>query len=196
MRPVLRTVNRILIGVAGLLLAVVGGSVLAVGLGVRPPAWWIHDGPHDVLLTQARRTRWQDNGWWWPAVLGALGVLVLLALWWLTAVLRRRRLGEFLVETGDDGAGVLLRGRAFEDALADDAAGLDGVAYAQVTLTGGRHAPGARVRLQLEPYADPGTVLRDLTARSLAHARESAGLAGLPTEVRLRTVKHRAERVT
>lgn len=195
MRTVLRTVNRVLIGLVGLLLVVLGGSVPAVGLGVRPPSWWIHDSRHDVLLSDAERTRWRDAGWWWPTVVAGLAVLVLLALWWLAAILRRHRLAEVLVDTGD-GEGALLRGRALESVLAADAAAQTGVSHAHATLTGRRNAPRARVWLQLEPEVDPGEALQTLTAESLTHARDSAGLASLPAEVRLRAVKHRAERVS
>ncbi|MFI1565781.1 alkaline shock response membrane anchor protein AmaP [Streptomyces sp. NPDC020490] len=195
MSAVLAIVNRVLIGTAGLLLFLLGGSVLAVGLGLRPPSWWIHHGRHDVLLDQAERIRWRDAGWWWPTVLAVLAVLVLLALWWLAAVLRRHRLGEVLVDTGD-GEGALLRGKALEGVLAREAGEADGVAAAHVRLTGRRTAPEARVALRLEPHVDPGTVLHDLTGRALRHARDSAGLAALPAEIRLRSVKYRAERVS
>ncbi|MEV0209615.1 MULTISPECIES: alkaline shock response membrane anchor protein AmaP [unclassified Streptomyces] len=195
MSAVLRTVNRVLIGLIGLVLLVLGGSVLAVGLGVRPPSWWIHDGRHDVLLSAAERTRWRDEGWWWPTVLAVLAVVVLLALWWLTAVLRRRRLAEVLVDTGD-GEGALLRGRALEGVLAGEANRLEGVAHAHVRLTGARTAPRSRVQLELEPHVDPGTALHHLTTESLTHARNSAGLATFPAEVHLKAVKHRAERVS
>ena len=195
MSAVLRTVNRVLLGVVGLLLVVLGGAVLAVGLGVQPPSWWIHDGRHDVLLDDAERTRWRDSGWWWPTVIAVLAVLVLLALWWLTSVLRRRRLTEVLVDTGD-GEGALLRGRALEGVLAAEAADLDGVAHAHVHLTGRRDAPRTRVSLLLEPHVDPGTTLHHLTTQALAHARDSARLESLPAEVRLRGAKHRAERVS
>jgi len=191
----LRIVNRVLLGFAGLVLVLLGGSVLAVGLGLKPPSWWIHDGRHDVLLSDAERTRWRDDGWWWPTVIAVLAVCVLLALWWLTAVLRRRRLAEVLVDTGD-GEGALLRGRALEGVLADEAGRLDGVQRAQILLTGRRSSPETRVRLLLEPHVDPGRALHSLTTEALAHARESAGLAALPAEVRLRGVKHRAERVS
>ncbi|GGJ37951.1 hypothetical protein GCM10010121_056430 [Streptomyces brasiliensis] len=191
----LRTVNRVMIGLAGLLLVVLGGSALTVGLGVRPPSWWIHDNRHDVLLSEAERTHWRDAGWWWPTVVAALAILVLLALWWLTALLRRHRLTEVLVDTGD-GEGALLRGRALESVLAEDAVNQPGVSHAQATLTGRRNAPRARVWLQLEPDVDPGEALQTLTAESLTHARDSAGLAGLPAEVRLGAVKHHAERVS
>jgi hypothetical protein len=195
MSRMLRIVNRVLLGVIGLALVVLGGSVLAVGLGASPPSWWIYDRRHDVLLSDAGRTRWRDEGWWWPVVIAVLAVLVLLALWWLSAVLRRRRLAEVLVDTGD-GEGALLRGRALEGVLADEAGQLDGVQRAQILLTGRRSAPEARVQLLLEPHVDPGHALHSLTAEALAHARDSAGLAALPAEVRLRGVKHRAERVS
>ncbi|MEU4658845.1 alkaline shock response membrane anchor protein AmaP [Streptomyces sp. NPDC023723] len=191
----LRTVDRVLLALVGLVLLVLGGSVLAVGLGVKAPSWWIHDSRHDVLLSQTERTRWRDAGWWWPVLIAALAVLLLLALWWLVAVLRRRRLGEVLVDTGD-GEGAVLRGRALEDACAADAGRLDGVARADVRLTGRRGAPRARVRLRLEPHIDPGTALDGLTTGALAHARASAGLEALPAEVRLKGVGHRAERVS
>nr|WP_314222486.1 alkaline shock response membrane anchor protein AmaP [Streptomyces sp. DSM 40713] len=194
MRTMLGTVNRVLIAVVGVVLLAVGGAVLAVGLGAFAPSWWLHEGPHDVLLTTAERTRWRAEAWWWPTVIAVLALLVLLTLWWLTAVLRRRRLGELLVDTGD-GAGALLRGRALEGVLAAEAQRLDGVAHAHVALKGRREAPEARVRLVLEPHVDPATALDHLTARALTHARDSAALAALPAEVRMKGVGHKAERV-
>ncbi|MER6158026.1 alkaline shock response membrane anchor protein AmaP [Streptomyces sp. NPDC001868] len=191
----LRIVNRVLLGFAGLVLVVLGGSVLAVGLGVDPPSWWPHDSRNDVLLSDADRTRWRDSGWWWPTVIAVLAVLVLLALWWLTAVLRRHRLAEVLVDTGD-GEGALLRGRALEGVLTTEAAEADGVERAHAHLTGRRNAPEARVRLLLQPHVNPGDALQTLTTEALAHARDSAGLAALPAEVRLRGAKHGAERVS
>ncbi|MCG8970940.1 MULTISPECIES: alkaline shock response membrane anchor protein AmaP [Streptomyces] len=195
MRTVLRTVDRVLLGLVGLVLIAVGGAVLAVSFDVPPPSWWVHQGPHDALLTQAERTRWRDSGWWWPVVIAALAVLLLLALWWLVAVLRRRRLSEILVDTGD-GEGAVLRGRALEGVLAQETDRVAGVERAKVRLTGRRDTPRARLRLLLAPHVDPGTALDDLTARALTHARDSAGLAALPAEVRLHGVKHHAERVS
>ncbi|MGW6357517.1 alkaline shock response membrane anchor protein AmaP [Streptomyces sp. NPDC055092] len=195
MSPVLRTVNRVVVGLVGLILVVFGGSVLAVGLGAPPPSWWIYDGRHDVLLSRADRYRWRDDGWWWPAVIAVLAVCVLLALWWLVAQPRRRRLAEVLVDTGD-GEGALLRGRALEGVLVSEAESLDGVESAGVLLTGRRSAPRVRMGLVLEPHAEPGDALQRISEEALGHARDSAGLAALPAEVRLRAVKHRAERVS
>jgi hypothetical protein len=186
--------NRVLLALVGLVLLAAGGGVLAVGLGAPPPSWWIHTGPHDVLLTRSERTHWRGAGWWWPAVIAVLTLVLLCALWWLTTAVRRRRLTEVVVDTGD-GASALLRGRALESALAEEAVRQDGVAHAEILLHGSRTAPRARVWLQLEPHVDPAKALHEFTAQALAHARESAGLAALPAQVRLRTVRHRAERV-
>ncbi|MFR9791911.1 alkaline shock response membrane anchor protein AmaP [Streptomyces sp. MB22_4] len=188
-------VNRVLLALTGLLLLAVGGAVLAVGLGVRPPSWWIHGGPHDVLLSRAERTHYRAAAWWWPAVIAALTLLVLLALWWLTAILRRHRLAEIRVDTGD-GASAVLSARALESALAEEATAVSAVAHAAALLRGRRTRPGARVWLRLEAEADPSTALTEFTGGPLAHARESAGLPSLPAEVRMRAVGHRAERVT
>ncbi|MER8120587.1 alkaline shock response membrane anchor protein AmaP [Streptomyces sp. NPDC094031] len=187
--------NRVLLALAGLILLALGGAVLAVGLGVRPPSWWIHGGPHDVLLSHAERTRYRGAGWWWPALMAALALLVLGALWWLTAILRRHRLAGLRVDTGDGGAADLRAG-ALESALAEEAARGTGVADARVRLRGRRKKPRAGALLRLEPEVDPSTALADFTTGPLARARESAGLSSLPAEVRLGAVKHRAERVT
>lgn len=189
------TVNRVLLGLAGLVLVCVGGGVLAAATGLSVPSWWPWSGKNDVLLSEADRERWRSDGWWWPTVIAVLAVIVVLALWWLLAQLRRARLSEVLVDSGD-GEGALLRGRALEGVLAAEAGGLDGVARAQVVLTGKRSAPQARIRLLMEPHAAPDEALARLSDEALAHARDSAGLARLPAEVRLRAVKHRAERVS
>ncbi|GGY56931.1 alkaline shock response membrane anchor protein AmaP [Streptomyces omiyaensis] len=191
---VLRRVDRGLIGLAGLLLVVLGGAVLAAALDLPVPSWWPWSGPGDVLLTAADRRRWRAEGWWWPTVIAALGIVVLLALWWFLAQFRRGRLAEVLVDTGDGDAAVL-RGRALADVLEADAAAQEGVAQAKVALTGRRTAPRTRVALLLEPYASPAEALTGLGGEALARARASAGLAALPTEARLRAVRHRARRV-
>jgi hypothetical protein len=192
---ILRRVNRIVLGLLGLLLVVVGGAVLAAGFDLPVPSWWPWWGPSDVLLSKADRYRWRDEGWWWPTVIAALAIIVLLALWWFIAQFRRARLAEVLVDTGD-GEGATVRGRALENVLAADAEAQDGVARARVLLTGRRTAPRARIAMRLEPYASPGEALTSLTDQALADVRTSAGLVSLPAEARLRATKHGARRVT
>lgn len=185
MRSRLRIVNRVLLGVLGLLLLGVGAVALA--------GWPPFDGRDDVLLSRADRMRWRDAGWWWPVVIAALALVLVLAVWWALAQFRRGRLAEVLVETGD-GEGALLRGRALEAALTAEAESLGGVERAHVRLRGRRTAPEARMGLMLEARAEPARTLEGLRAEALEHARGSAGLEQLPAEVRLRTERHRAER--
>jgi hypothetical protein len=178
-------VNRLLLGLIGLLLLAVGLAVLARGLAA----------PGHVLLTAATRRRYRAEDWWWPAVFGTLSVLVLGALWWLAAQLNGRRIRRIHVDSGD-GEGVILRGRALEEIIDAEAERLPGVARAHTALTGARHAPTARLLLALAPHADPGVVLADLDNSVLARARATACLDPLPTEARLRAVSHRATRVS
>lgn len=200
-------VNRILIGLIGAALLVGGLLVLIGGLdlqrhwGFTLPSWWPLDDPNQPLLSAETRTRWRDEGWWWPAVFAVLGVVVLASLWWLLAQFRTRRLGQILVpvpeaEYGDGAAGdVRLRGRALEDAITDEIEALDGVETARVTLHGRRHAPRARVVLSLAVHADPASLADRLDRDPMYHARHSAGLSELPTLVRMRSDRHPARRV-
>ncbi|MFG2190927.1 alkaline shock response membrane anchor protein AmaP [Streptomyces sp. NPDC048639] len=197
----LRIVNRVLLGLLGLALFVLGGSVLVTGLdlpkhwGFELPDWWPFSGPDDVVLTDADRIQYRNDGWWWPVVFAVLTVLLVLMLWWFLAQLRRRRLREVLVDSGD-GAGALLRGRALENVLNAEAESLDGVSRANVVLTGRRRtSPETHVVLLLEPHAAPADALNRLTGEALAHARGSAGLDRLPAEFHFRAVRHPSERV-
>jgi hypothetical protein len=197
---VLRTVNRILVALAGVLLVALGAAVLVGALDLRHrwhvplPSAWPFQGPHDVLLSDAHRRKWRAAGWWWPAVLAGLGLVVLLTLWWLLAQLRRRRLREVLVDSGE-GEAVAVRGRALEEVLSAEAESLDGIERATVGLTGRRTAPAARVFLTLGPHAAPVAALAFLRDGVLAHARDSLGVAKVPVKVRVSGARHRAERV-
>jgi hypothetical protein len=197
----LRTVNRVLLGLAGLGLFALGGAVLLGGLDLQRrwdfqvPIWWPFRGPADVILGDEGRTRFRDQGWWWPVVFAVLGVLLVLLLWWLLAQLRRNRLATVLVDSGD-GAGARLRGRALEDVLAAEGEAMEGVARAHVRLTGQPTAPQTRMHLVLEAHAEPTVVLARLSREALRPAQDSAGLDSLPAEVRLRAVHHAARRAT
>jgi hypothetical protein len=194
------TFNRVLLGLVGLILLVVGLSVLVGGLDLQRhwdftmPSWWPFTGPKDVLLTDRSRTRYRDDDWWWPVVFAVLGVLFLASLWWLLAQARSRRLRQIRIDSGD-GQGALLRGRALEAVLRAETEEHDGVEWASARLTG-RGTPAARLVLGLEPRATPSDVVEALDAHVLDRARTSAGLDTLPAEARLRPVRHRASRVT
>ncbi|MEU7314661.1 alkaline shock response membrane anchor protein AmaP [Streptomyces sp. NPDC007083] len=197
----LRTVDRMLLALVGLVLLALGLAVLFAGFdlprrwGVTLPADWPWSRPEDVVLSDAERTRWTDEGWWWPVALAVLAVLFLLFLWWLLAQLRWQRLGGVEIGSGD-GEGAVLRGRALEDAVAAEAESQPGIDRARVVLTGKRGRPRARVGLLLTAHAKPGSAVHRLHREALAHAVTSAGLGELPAEVRMRAARHRAERVS
>lgn len=195
------TANRVLLALTGLVLLAVGLAVLVGSLDLQRrwnftmPSAWPFTGPKDVLLSAHDRTRYRSHGWWWPAVIAALGVLFLGGLWWLLAQARTRRLRQLRVDSGD-GEGALLRGRALEGALTAESQEYDGVEWAGSTLVGKRGRPQARLLLGLAPHATPVDVVTALDTSVLSRARTSAGLPELPAEARLRAVRHRASRVS
>lgn len=197
----LRIVNRVLLACTGVALIALGAAVLAgsadlpARLGVSLPDRWPWHGPDDVLLSRADRIQWREDGWWWPVVIGGLVVLLLLAVWWVLAQLRRQRLAELTIDSGD-GVGAVLQGDALEDAMTAEADALPGVDRARVTLVGRRTEPRVRIGLLLAAQAHPGDVVRRLSEETLRHAGGSTGLGTLPAEVRLRSAKHAAERVS
>lgn len=191
----IRTVNRLLLALIGLVLFCAGGVAMAQGQGWAVPSWWPYSGPHDVLLSRTNRLRWRNEDWWWPVVIAALAVILVLALWWLLAQLRRPRLSEVVINT-PDGQSATLHAKALEAVLESEAEAQDGVAGARVRLTGHRTAPEVRVCLLLEPHAAPADTLNHLSSEVLGNARRSAGLAAFPAEARLRVKKHHAEHVT
>ncbi|MEN3585034.1 alkaline shock response membrane anchor protein AmaP [Streptomyces sp. ZYX-F-203] len=190
----LAIVDRVLLALVGLALFLGAGAVLAVGLGVPAPSWWIHDGPHDVLLDDAERTRWREADWWWPTVIVGLLVVLSLALWWAVAVVRRHRPAAVPLDTGDGGE-ASVRGRALESVLAEETSRLDGVDRADVLLTGSAEEPGATIRLRVDPRVDPADALDALARRVLEPARESTGLATLRARVRVGSSGIAADRV-
>ncbi|MGW5849461.1 alkaline shock response membrane anchor protein AmaP [Streptomyces sp. NPDC055254] len=188
MSGVLAVVNRIVLALVGLVLLAAGAALLT--------ASWPFGGRHAPLLARETRHRYgHAEGWWSWAVLAGLALCVLLALWWLLAQFRRARLRAVAVDTGD-GAYALLRGRAWEEAVAAEAGALDGVARCRVALHRSRGAPALRIALELEPHAVPADALAALAGPVLGHAKSAAGLAELPTEARLKVTSHRAQRVT
>ncbi|PJE98582.1 alkaline shock response membrane anchor protein AmaP [Streptomyces carminius] len=198
----LKAVNRVLLGLAGLALLVLGLAALAGGLDLwrrwelDPPSGWPWNGPDEVLLGRGSPAWWQDAGWWrWLVVIGVPALLLLLALWWLAVQLRRQRADAVLVDSGD-GYGALLRARTLEDAVAAEAGTMPGVERAKVALSRRRTGTRARVAVALAAHAGPAGTLAGLRDEALEHARTSAGLDKLSADVRMRSARHRAERVS
>ncbi|MFG2987196.1 alkaline shock response membrane anchor protein AmaP [Streptomyces sp. NPDC048258] len=192
-------INRILLALAGIVLLTGGLLVLAGGLDLyrrwhlTPPDGWPLSTPHTVLLSAADRTRWTDQGWWWPVVIAALAVIVPLALWWLLEQLRRTRPGRMSIGTPPTD-GVELHDHALSDAIAADARQLPGVQQARVQMTGRANHPEVRITLTLTPGSEPGSILQALCHGPLERAHQSTGWAQLPTQARLQVTAHKPHR--
>ncbi|WP_371479008.1 alkaline shock response membrane anchor protein AmaP [Kitasatospora sp. NBC_00315] len=187
------TVNRILLAVAGVLLLLGGLLVLAGGLdlyarlNLDPPHWWPLTSPDQPLFSHASRTRWTDRDWWWPAVVGALSLVIVLGLWWFFAQLRRTAPSSLaLPAPADAGLRLRLRTKALEDALRSGVQRLPEVQRARVRMEGRGKRLAVRGTVLLAPGGDPATLLRRIEAGPLTEARTSVGLNGLPARLRLR----------
>ncbi|MGA5819376.1 alkaline shock response membrane anchor protein AmaP [Kitasatospora sp. NPDC094028] len=199
-------VNRVLLGVAGVLLLGVGALVLAGGLGlyrhlgVQPPSRWPLTSPDQPLLSDRSRMRWVARDWWWPAVVSGLSVLVVGMAWWLVAQLRRTGLSSIAVPTpGAGGLRLRVTARALEDVLERGTAVLPEVERAGVRLVRAPRHPRLRGAVRLTPGGDPVGLVEHFEDGPRADARASLGLAELPAELRIRVlqaapVEHRHRR--
>ncbi|MER5867906.1 alkaline shock response membrane anchor protein AmaP [Kitasatospora sp. NPDC002040] len=189
------TVNRVVLGLAGALLLVGGVLVLAGGLdlygrlGVRMPTWWPLTSPDQPVLSDASRTRWSGEAWWWPVVFAVLGLTVALALWWLFAQVRRSGPSSVTLPVGGAGVTVRLRSRALADAVETETVALPDVTRVQARLTGRPKQLLLRAAVRLAPGGDPAGAVDDFLTGPLAHARTTLGQDDLPTDLRLRVTR-------
>lgn len=196
------TLNRLLLAISGLVLLSGGLLIFTAGidfyrlLHVAPPAGWPLTTHNDVLLSNADRVRWTDQGWWWwPAVIAALTVTTALALLWLLVQLRRRRPGAVRLGGTPPPTGVELRGRALSDAVADEARALPGVGRVRAHMTGRPAHPQLEAALTLTEHGAPAPVLQAFCRGPVAQARDCTGLTDLPTRAHFEVGKHKARRV-
>ncbi|MFE9426054.1 alkaline shock response membrane anchor protein AmaP [Kitasatospora sp. NPDC006697] len=192
-------VNRVLLALVGLVLLVGALLVLLGGfdayrrLGVVPPSWWPLTSPDQPVLSHASRTRWHDQGWYWPVVVAGLAVVVLLSLWWLVAQFRRSAVAEFDLRTeGEPQLRLRLRAAALTAAVREAALLLPGVAAARVRLVGRRRRLALRAQLLLEPGGDPVAAVKAFRSGPLDHAAAALGSA-LPLDLRIQVAPQPAE---
>ncbi|MDG9703622.1 alkaline shock response membrane anchor protein AmaP [Streptomyces sp. DH37] len=196
----LTVVNRVLLGLLGLALLMLGVAALLGGLdlqrrwGFDLPSGWPWSGPDEVLLGRGEPAWWQEADWWrWLLAIGVPAAVLLLALWWLVAQLWRQRPDMVLVDSGD-GYGALVGTRTLEDAVTDEAGALPGAERARVRMGRRRTGVRARIALAVAAHASPAETLARLRDEALEHARASAGLDELAAEVRIRPARHRGGR--
>ncbi|MFD4415749.1 alkaline shock response membrane anchor protein AmaP [Streptomyces sp. NPDC058476] len=196
------TLNRLLLAISGLVLLGGGLLILAAGLDLYrrlrlvPPADWPLTTPHDVLLSDADRIRWSDQGWWWwPAVIAGLTLAAILALLWLLAQVRRHRPGSVHLGGTPPPENVELRGSALSHAVTAEARALTDVEHANAHITGRAAHPRLHMALTLTDHGTPAPVLQALCQGPVAHARDCTGLTHLPTRARFDVGRRKARRV-
>ncbi|MET9617289.1 alkaline shock response membrane anchor protein AmaP [Kitasatospora indigofera] len=187
------SVNRVVLALAGLLLLAVGLLVLAGGLdlyrhlGLDMPDGWPLTSPDQPLLSDSARTRWTDEGWWWPVVIGGLSLIVVLGIWWLVAQLRRPAPSSLPLPAPGTGLRLRLRTKALEEALESGTEGLPGVGRARMRVAGRRtRRLTVHGSVLLLPGGDPAALVEGFDAGPLGQARSSLALTALPARLRLR----------
>lgn len=158
---------------AGVLVALLSYGVFGVARAGRPLL--------DPLIVDAMRVQ--------PDVarlvaLGAGVLLVLLGLMWAARSLRPERHPDLVLDSGPDTA-IVISSSAMADAISAQANTIPGVGRARARLVGSDEAPALRITLWLADDAEVRSVLARLHDEVLGVARDSLGIAALPTAVRL-----------
>lgn len=176
--------NRILLLVLGLLLTAAGGLGLAANQGAFDDRD-LH--APDRIYDDARTEVLADPDLWYAVVLGASGVVLVLALVWLirqfasrpgvphlsTVVLHADRRGRTTVEPA-----------RLARAIAGDMEDVDGVRKASVRIFSTGREPVMRVRLDVERDADPDQLLERIKP-ALRRAAESLDASDVDARIRI-----------
>ncbi|MDX3763402.1 alkaline shock response membrane anchor protein AmaP [Streptomyces sp. AK02-04a] len=184
--------NRAALACVGIPLATAGtvlGADGVLGRG-RLPSWWPVFASGSVWVDRGTLASWQDHNWWTPLAATALGVALLLCLYWCALQVRGGRV-RILPFSRDD---ITLSGFALSDAVERRTRALPGVMRARVHLLGRPTRLRLRVHVVLAPGASPAAVLSHFSTRTLAEAREVTARR-IDAEVRMQTRRHRSRRV-
>ena len=177
-------VNRAVLFLLGLLLALVGGLGLATSLG----AFGVARASSPVLPRQARNFA-ADMPWFWWAVAAACLLLALLGARWLLAQLQVDRLQRLDLTTDDRSGLTTVHAGAVTDAVQDEVRGIRGVSGTTAHL---RSEPSQRLVLgvDLADYADIADVRRTLENQAVQHVRQALDAPTFPIDIELRPGQH------
>ncbi|TGN79111.1 hypothetical protein E5083_05485 [Streptomyces bauhiniae] len=184
--------NRCVLAATGLAL-LAAGTWLATAdpaLGTRMPAWWPELSGDVTFLSPARVLDLRSRGWWTPTVLAASVAATALGALWCARQFHGG--GRPLIALPAPGATV--RARALEEAVARDAAALDGVARCRARVLAGRGRITVRLHLWLQPDTTPDAVLPGVT-RLLGRAESAAAPCPVHGRVRLSARSHQVPHV-
>ncbi|SDJ64645.1 hypothetical protein SAMN05421874_102547 [Nonomuraea maritima] len=162
--------NRWGLAVVGLVLAILGGSALARGLGAFPQNW----APSRTTIVDANVTGFvaRTSPWiWWLVALAGL-ILVAVGLRWLIAQWHRE--GRRTLCLHDTPTGVTdVSAKGMARAVADDAETGRSVLRADARLLGSRADPEVRLRMTADESAPLGDLTRHLTRVVLPNVRDA-----------------------
>jgi hypothetical protein len=158
---------------AGVLVALLSYGVFGVARAGRPLL--------DPLIVDAMRAQPDVAR---LVVLGIGVLLVLLGLMWAARSLRPERHPDLVLDGGPDTA-IVISSSAVADAISAQVNAIPGVGRARARLVGTDEAPALRLTLWLADDAEVRSVLARLHDEVLGVARDSLGIAALPTAVRL-----------
>ncbi|MCP2334868.1 alkaline shock response membrane anchor protein AmaP [Actinomadura rupiterrae] len=175
--------NRVLLVLTGLVLAVAGGAGLALGLHAFGSAR-----AHEPMLSDSTRNYASSHSWFWPTVGGVAAVLAVIGVVWLLAQGRSDRINGVVLDDGDGTGKTVVPAGTLASALQDDIEEVPGVRSARARLTGKPSAPKLRLNVTYERRADVLELRRSIQDRALARLRSALEMDRMPAVVRLRLV--------
>ena len=164
-----RTLNRILLGLLGLVLAGIGGGLLWISLSAQAAARWQSFAPGLLERVQEfgeqTAVPGQSQSWMWALLVLAMAVAIVLLILWAAAQ-GRGRTGTLVSEYDDDGAPgrVAISGAMAEQALRSALQEDPDVAAAAVSTYDLRGSSALRIRINPRQGAAPHLIAADATA--------------------------------
>ncbi|MCK2212741.1 alkaline shock response membrane anchor protein AmaP [Actinomadura sp. ATCC 31491] len=172
-------VNRWALALTGLVLAALGGTALARGLGAfgQDPRAPIVSGEVRAFFARA------GSGIWWAVALASI-VLVLLALRWLFAQGRGEVPGVLRLDDGPDGVTEVSAGGVAQ-AVAADVEASPAVLSAHAGLVRSRGGPEVRLTVVADEAAPMSEVAGHLSGVALPHMRDALDRDQVPAVARV-----------
>jgi hypothetical protein len=164
-------VNRTLLTLLGVLLAVGAGLGLALSFG----AFGTGRASRPVLDPEISQFASDNAGWFWPVVAAITVLLGLLALKWLTAQLSGDKVGELDLERDRSRGSTRVSSRAVTDAVTAELEGQRGVQGACAKFRGDSREPDLDLTVSVDDSADLGTVRQRIESTTVQHARQALG---------------------
>lgn len=170
--------NRVLIGLVGLVVLVGGAFVLGTGLGVLH--WLPADGT--VLPAGRRLLSWVP----WVGAVAAIVVGLLCVRWLAAQAARRPRTRTWSLEA-DPGQGVTrMAADTATDPFVADVRSCPGVTGASAWLVGSRAHPALHVMVATGGETDLGVLRREIVSGAVARLRQALELDELPVQMQFR----------